>query len=249
MSLAGRTRNCHPMAPGGSAQRGGPEIRRYAVCETPRRRVPSHFRDSLAGRSPGSHWNRMAVRAQRNAGLIAVTRGDHETSAISESHEAEPGTPRVDGGDVGNSVLISPSRASRRFSRSPGSGFGKDSDRQSLVRPAFRRGIGITPRRTDCAPGRSFCSNQKAASCFQPATCGTRSKVSGGEGGIRTLGELAPTPVFETGTIGHSVTSPGFERLTPVARRRFGGQVRRARIIPPSGRQRQECRPRFREAL
>ena len=30
-----------------------------------------------------------------------------------------------------------------------------------------------------------------------------------GEGGIRTLGELAPTPVFETGTIGHSVTSPG----------------------------------------
>ena len=31
----------------------------------------------------------------------------------------------------------------------------------------------------------------------------------GGEGGIRTLGELAPTLVFETSTIGHSVTSPG----------------------------------------
>ncbi len=31
-----------------------------------------------------------------------------------------------------------------------------------------------------------------------------------GEGGIRTLGELAPTLVFETSTIGHSVTSPGF---------------------------------------
>ena len=29
-----------------------------------------------------------------------------------------------------------------------------------------------------------------------------------GEGGIRTLGELAPTLVFETSTIGHSVTSP-----------------------------------------
>ena len=29
-----------------------------------------------------------------------------------------------------------------------------------------------------------------------------------GEGGIRTLGRLAPTPVFETGTIGRSVTSP-----------------------------------------
>ena len=32
--------------------------------------------------------------------------------------------------------------------------------------------------------------------------------VQSGEGGIRTLGELAPTLVFETSTIGHSVTSP-----------------------------------------
>lgn len=31
---------------------------------------------------------------------------------------------------------------------------------------------------------------------------------SNGEGGIRTLGGLAPTLVFETSTIGHSVTSP-----------------------------------------
>jgi hypothetical protein len=30
----------------------------------------------------------------------------------------------------------------------------------------------------------------------------------GGEGGIRTHGALAGTPVFETGTIDHSVTSP-----------------------------------------
>jgi hypothetical protein len=30
-----------------------------------------------------------------------------------------------------------------------------------------------------------------------------------GEGEIRTPGELAPTLVFETSTIGHSVTSPG----------------------------------------
>ena len=29
-----------------------------------------------------------------------------------------------------------------------------------------------------------------------------------GEGGIRTPGTVAGTPVFETGTIGHSVTSP-----------------------------------------
>ncbi len=33
-------------------------------------------------------------------------------------------------------------------------------------------------------------------------------QMPSGEGGIRTLGWLSPTPVFETGTIGHSVTSP-----------------------------------------
>lgn len=30
----------------------------------------------------------------------------------------------------------------------------------------------------------------------------------GGEGGIRTLGEIAPTTVFETVPFGHSGTSP-----------------------------------------
>jgi hypothetical protein len=30
----------------------------------------------------------------------------------------------------------------------------------------------------------------------------------GGEGGIRTLGTIAGTPVFKTGTFNHSVTSP-----------------------------------------
>ena len=30
----------------------------------------------------------------------------------------------------------------------------------------------------------------------------------GGEGGIRTLGRLAPTPDFESGTFDHSATSP-----------------------------------------
>jgi hypothetical protein len=35
-------------------------------------------------------------------------------------------------------------------------------------------------------------------------------RVENGEGGIRTLGRLASTPVFETGPIGHSGTSPGF---------------------------------------
>ena len=32
---------------------------------------------------------------------------------------------------------------------------------------------------------------------------------NGGEGGIRTHGTLARTPVFKTGTFNHSVTSPG----------------------------------------
>ncbi len=32
--------------------------------------------------------------------------------------------------------------------------------------------------------------------------------VIGGEGGIRTLGRLAPTPDFESGTFDHSATSP-----------------------------------------
>ena len=33
-------------------------------------------------------------------------------------------------------------------------------------------------------------------------------KLWSGEGGIRTLGDVAATPVFETGPIGHSGTSP-----------------------------------------
>jgi hypothetical protein len=33
-------------------------------------------------------------------------------------------------------------------------------------------------------------------------------QVVGGEGGIRTLGTLAGTPLFESGTFNHSVTSP-----------------------------------------
>ena len=38
-------------------------------------------------------------------------------------------------------------------------------------------------------------------------------KVFGGEGGIRTHGTLARTPVFKTGTFNHSVTSPEAQRL------------------------------------
>ena len=41
-------------------------------------------------------------------------------------------------------------------------------------------------------------------------------RISSGEGGIRTLGELAPTLVFETSTIGHSVTSPNSLLAVPI---------------------------------
>jgi hypothetical protein len=37
-----------------------------------------------------------------------------------------------------------------------------------------------------------------------------KSRASGGEGGIRTHGGRKPTPVFETGAIDHSATSPRF---------------------------------------
>ena len=36
----------------------------------------------------------------------------------------------------------------------------------------------------------------------------------GGEGGIRTLGSFYTTPVFKTGTINHSVTSPCGRKLS-----------------------------------
>ena len=39
-------------------------------------------------------------------------------------------------------------------------------------------------------------------------------KKSGGEGGIRTPGTLSGTPVFKTGAINHSATSPGYIRAT-----------------------------------
>jgi hypothetical protein len=41
-----------------------------------------------------------------------------------------------------------------------------------------------------------------------PGRVTTRASRRSGEGGIRTLGALASTLVFETSTIGHSVTSP-----------------------------------------
>jgi hypothetical protein len=45
----------------------------------------------------------------------------------------------------------------------------------------------------------------------KPENYPTISMIYGGEGGIRTHGRLAPTTVFETATIDHSVTSPRLE--------------------------------------
>src|SRR5262245_53643109 len=53
---------------------------------------------------------------------------------------------------------------------------------------------------------------------------------SSGEGGIRTLGDVAATPVFETGPIGHSGTSPGCDTLAEV----YGNYLTLAR--PATGR-------------
>ncbi len=51
----------------------------------------------------------------------------------------------------------------------------------------------------------------------------TRVFLCSGEGGIRTLGTREGTPVFETGTFGHSVTSPNYrQRVTLIH-----GRVRR----------------------
>jgi heat shock protein HspQ len=53
----------------------------------------------------------------------------------------------------------------------------------------------------------------------------------GGEGGIRTLGELAPTPHFECGAFDHSATSPQKDRLlpVPVERRALANEIRFAK--------------------
>ena len=50
----------------------------------------------------------------------------------------------------------------------------------------------------------------KSAQNKGPQRLTLRASVGCGEGGIRTLDPLAGTPVFETGTINHSATSPGW---------------------------------------
>ena len=53
-----------------------------------------------------------------------------------------------------------------------------------------------------------------------------------GEGGIRTLGDIAATPVFETGPIGHSGTSPTLDdSASPVTSLRRSPP--REKVAPP----------------
>ena len=60
---------------------------------------------------------------------------------------------------------------------------------------------GTTYRRPPNAPPPSELSKKIA-----PQLC--EAKSIGGEGGIRTLGDVATTPDFESGTFDHSATSP-----------------------------------------
>ena len=78
---------------------------------------------------------------------------------------------------------------------------------------------GENPRRTVRKQRPAACSEVRLAETSAglggiSASLGTaveRSKylrLNGGEGGIRTPGRVSPTPVFKTGAINHSATSP-----------------------------------------
>ena len=65
-------------------------------------------------------------------------------------------------------------------------------------------------------------------------------KKSGGEGGIRTPGTLSGTPVFKTGAINHSATSPGavdvailrgIQNITPSDSARHDAPFRRCWLV------------------
>jgi hypothetical protein len=61
----------------------------------------------------------------------------------------------------------------------------------------------------------------------------------GGEGGIRTLEGLAPLPVFKTGAINRSATSPNFRLVTRPTRlrveNRHAGFIRAVLALTPPG--------------
>ena len=71
------------------------------------------------------------------------------------------------------------------------------------------------------SPSSALCRENKGFTLELPSECecgkglqlgkenrNLRTGVAGGEGGIRTPGRVSPTPVFKTGAINHSATSP-----------------------------------------
>src|SRR5690242_17313434 len=61
--------------------------------------------------------------------------------------------------------------------------------------------------------GQLRCTNRQSCRFVELAR-------SGGEGEIRTRGWIAPTPVFKTGALNHSATSPIFLLANVIALRR-----------------------------
>ncbi len=77
----------------------------------------------------------------------------------------------------------------------------------------------VASRRDRMRPAETVPGNEES-----PLLAGfpaSRTCSSSGEGEIRTRGEVTPTPVFKTGAIGHSATSPGVP--TVAARAGFRG--------------------------
>jgi hypothetical protein len=91
---------------------------------------------------------------------------------------------------------------------------GAESGSPNAQNAAQRGGVAIRREVTE-----DGANGDGVASCATPCDSSRYTEHTfSGEGGIRTLGGLSPTPVFETGTIGHSVTSPadGYYRGLPI---------------------------------
>src|SRR5436190_8628180 len=87
------------------------------------------------------------------------------------------------------------------------------------------------------------------ASLALSSGCVGRNVKKSGEGGIRTLGRISPTPVFETGPIGRSGTSPGVCRRArhSVYRASPAWQARPPLPWVPADRPPHEARPARRD--
>ena len=59
---------------------------------------------------------------------------------------------------------------------------------------------------------------QHPGPCYEPGRCGALGLASGGGGGIRTLGRVAPSIVFKTIAINHSATPPRVRMQESISR-------------------------------